>query len=118
MAKNKMGSSGQQPVEHLIKLQQRKARRHNGVQVSYLRLVVEVRQDGGQEVADEGGLVVRGRVEGDEGDAAHVEVVVRERLEEVADAVAQQAVDRLRLVRDGELHGCRVRDKFVQGYVE
>ena len=72
---------------------------------SYLRLVVEVREDGGEEVADEGGFVVRGRVEGDEGDAAHVQVGVGERLEEVADAVAQQGVDRLRLVRDRELHG-------------
>ena len=54
---------------------------------------------------------MRGRVESDEGDSAHVEVGVLEGLEEVSDAVAEEAVDRLRLVRDCELHGCKYKEK-------
>ena len=53
---------------------------------------------------------MRGRVESDEGDSAHVEVGVLEGLQKVSDAAAEEAVDRLRLVRDCELHGC----KYIQ----
>ena len=74
---------------------------------SYLRFIVKVRQDGGQEISDERGFVVCGGVESDEGHSAHVEVGVFEGLEEVSDAASEEAVDRLRLVRDGELHSCK-----------
>ena len=50
---------------------------------------------------------MRGRIESDEGNSAYVEVGVLEGLEKVSDAVAEEAVDRLRLVRDCELHGCK-----------
>ena len=66
-----------------------------------------MRKDGGQEISDERRFVVCGGVESDEGHSAHVEVGVLEGLEEVSDAASEEAVDRLRLVRDGELHGCK-----------
>ena len=85
-----------------------------------LGLVVELRQHLPQQVPDQARLVVRRAVEGDQRHSPHVEVRVPaycisefwkwcnwspECGEEVADLGPEQLVDRLRLVRDGELHG-------------
>ena len=64
---------------------------------TYFGFAVEMRKDGLEQVSDQRRLVVGGRIERHESDSPHVEVVVTQRLEEIAHVLTQQRVNRLRL---------------------